>query len=149
MTTILLLALAGTVLATIIGTIWYSPGTPMGRLHMRSIGFDRLSSEEQKSKMEEMKPRMWRLYAGQMALSFLTSFAVAFIVTMSMQNGLTLPMALGFVAFNWLAFMVPVSGASIIWGNVDRAIAWRKFASDALSYLTTVLAVALLAGLLA
>ncbi len=115
---------------------------------MRVLGFDKLSADEQKQKMIEMKPHMWKLYGGQMALSFLTSFAVVYIISTSVLNGLTLPMALGFVAFNWLVFMVPVIGSSIIWGNIDRAIAWKKFVSDSASYLVTMLFVGLLASIL-
>ncbi len=119
----------------------------MGKIHMRSVGFDKLSPEEQKKKMQEMKPHMWKLYGGQMLLSLLTSFAVVFIITMSIQNGLTFPMALGFVVFNWVAFMLPVVGGHIIWGNIDRSIAWLKFFSDSLNHLVTILLVALLTSL--
>ncbi len=87
---ILLLALGGAVLSAVVGTFWYSNATPMGRIHMKSLGFDTLSGEEKKKKMEEAKPMMPKMYAGQMLLSFLTSFAVVFIVTMSMNNGLSL-----------------------------------------------------------
>jgi hypothetical protein len=147
MTTIILLSLAGVVISLIVGTVWYMPSTPMGRLHMRYLGFDKFSPEEQKRKMEEAKPMMWKLYGGQMLLSLLTSFAVVFIITMSVQNGLTFPAALGFIAFNWLAFMVPIVGGHIIWGNVDRAIAWKKFFADALYHLVTIVLVALFTSL--
>ena len=53
MLTILLLALAGAVIAAVVGTFWYSPGTPMGKIHMRYLGFDKLSDEEKKKKIEE------------------------------------------------------------------------------------------------
>lgn len=142
---ILLLALGGAVLSAVVGTFWYSNATPMGRIHMKSLGFDTLSEEEKKKKMEEAKPMMPKMYAGQMLLSFLTSFAVVFIVTMSMQNGLSFGMALGFVIMNWLCFMVPLVGSGILWSNCDRSIAWKKFFSDALCNLVTVLLIALLA----
>jgi hypothetical protein len=142
--TILLLSLAGAVLAAVIGTIWYSPNTPMGRLHMKSIGFDELSKEEQKKCMEDAKPMMPKMYAGQMILSLLTSFATVFILKMSVENGVPFNMALGFVFMNWLCFMVPVSGSSIIWGNCDRKIAFKKFLSDIFSNLTVLLVIAFL-----
>lgn len=148
MTTIILLSLAGAVLSAAIGTLWYSDKTPMGKIHLRSVGFDTLSEEERKRKMEEAKPMMPKMYAGQLLLSFLTSFAVVFIIVMSVRNGVSFPMAVGFAVFNWLAFMVPAIGSGIIWGNGDRKIAWQKFFSDSLSNLVTILLIALLAGLL-
>lgn len=144
MTTIILLTFAGVVLSVAVGTFWYSQATPMGRIHMQYLGFDKLSAEEQRRAIVEATPKMKKLYGGQMALSLLTSFAVVNIVSMSMQNGLTFPMAAGFVAFNWLCFMVPVSGSAIIWSNCDRAIAWKKFFSDIAANLVTVLLIALM-----
>lgn len=146
---ILLLTLAGAVIAVVVGTLWYSNATPMGKLHMHYLGFDTLTPEEQKRKMEEAKPMMPKMYATQIALSLLTSFAVVFIITMSLQNGLTLPMALGFVAFNWLGFVVPVVGGALLWSNIDRSIVWQKFFSDIGHNLVTMLLVALLASFFA
>lgn len=144
--TILLLALAGTVIATVVGTFWYSPNTPMGKVHMQYLGFDKLSEEEQRNKMEAAKPMMPKLYAAQMALSFLTALSVAFIVKMSMENHVTFGLALGFVIANWLCFMVPVVGSGILWSNCDRTIAWKKFFSDIGANLVTVVLIALLAS---
>ncbi len=145
MTTIFLLALLGAVLAAVVGTFWYSMATPMGRLHMKYLGFDKLSPEEQKKKIAEAKPMMWKMYLAQIILSFLTSFAVVFIVTMSIQNGLSVWMALGFVSMNWLCFMVPVVGSALLWSNCDRSIVWKKFFSDIFANLVTIIVIALLA----
>jgi hypothetical protein len=147
MLTIILLALGGAVLSAIIGTFWYSMATPMGRLHMKYLGFDKLSPEEQKKKIEEAKPMMWKMYVAQLILSSLTAFATVFIVTMSMQNGLTLSMTLGFVAMNWLCFVVPTIGSALLWSNCDRSIVWQKFFSDIFSSLVTLIVIALLASL--
>jgi hypothetical protein len=147
MLTIFLLALGGAVVSAIIGTFWYGPFTPMGRLHMKYLGFDKLSPEEQKKKIEEAKPMMWKMYGAQMLLSLLTSFATVFIVTMSMQNSLSLSMALGFVVMNWLCFIVPVVGSALLWSNCDRSIVWQKFFSDIFSHLVTLMVIGLLASL--
>ncbi len=144
MITILLLSLAGAVIAVVVGTVWYSNATPMGKIHMRYLGFDALSEEEKKSKMEAGKSMMPKMYAAQMALSFLTAFAVVFIVTMSVGNGVPLMMAIGFVILNWLCFVVPTIGSAILWSNCDRSIAWKKFFSDICSNLVTLLLVALM-----
>ncbi len=65
---------------------------------------------------------------------------------MSMRNGLTFGMALGFVALNWLCFVVPTIGSGVLWSNCDRSIAWKKFFSDILSNLVTLVLVAFLAS---
>lgn len=146
MTTIFLLSLVGAVIYAVIGTIWYSSSTPMGKIHMQYLGFDKLSKEEQEKMMEEAKPTMWKTYAAQIILSFLTSFAVVFIIIMSMRNGVKFSLALSFVALNWLCFMVPVIGSGIIWSNCAREIAWKKFFSDIFSNLITVVVIAYLAS---
>lgn len=140
MTTILLLALLGAVLSAVVGTIWYSPSTPMGKIHMRYLGFDVLSPEEQKQKMEEAKPKMPKIYGAQMVLSFMTSFLVVSIVTMAMQNGMSFTTTVGFILINWLCFIVPTVGGAILWGTCDERIAWKKFFSDiGVSFVTLIL----------
>ena len=146
---ILILSVVGAIISAVIGTIWYSGATPMGKIHMQYLGFYQLSEAEQKNKIKEAKPMMPKMYAAQMILSFLTSFVVVFVVTMSMKNGLSLWIALGFVAMNWLCFMVPIIGSGILWSNCDRKIAWKKFFSDTFSNLVILLVVGLMAGLFA
>lgn len=111
---------------------------------MQYLGFDTLSKEEQKKKIEEAKPKMMKMYLTQMGLSLLTTLAVTFIVTTSLKNGLPLIMALGFVAMNWLCFMVPIIGSNILWSNCDRKIAMKKFFSDIFANLVTILVIALI-----
>ncbi len=146
MITILLLSLVGAGIAVLVGTLWYSNATPMGKIHMRYLGFDKLSPEEQKRKMEEAKPMMLKMYVAQIALSFLTAFSVVFIIIMTVENGVSLGIAFGFVVMNWLCFIVPTIGSGILWSNCDRAIAWKKFFSDIFSNLVTVTLIALLAS---
>jgi hypothetical protein len=149
MTTFILLAVAGTILSVIIGTLWYMPNTPTGRLHMRYLGFDKLSPEEQAIKVEEAKPTMPKIYGAQMLLSFITVIAVVGIVLMSMKNGVPREMAIGFVVINWFCFMVPVLGSQILWGPCEREIAWKKFWSDIFYNLAILLVVAVLASFFA
>lgn len=144
MTTTIVLTLVGAVIAAVVGTFWYSNATPMGKIHMKYLGFDKLSKEEQKKKMEEGKSMMMKMYSAQIGLSLLTSFAVVFIITESVKNNLSFSMALGFVAFNWLCFIVPTIGQGILWSNCDRKIAWQKFFSDIFSNLVTMMLIALM-----
>lgn len=145
-TTMILLALAGAVIAAVVGTFWYSDKTPMGRLHMRFLGYDKFSAEEKRKMREEAMPKMPKVYAAQMALSFLTAFATVFIVTLSVQNGVSFSLALGFVIFNWLCFIVPTIGTAVLWGNTGPKIAWPKFISDSLFNLVTLILIAILAS---
>jgi hypothetical protein len=138
---------AGVVISIVVGSIWYSPGTPMGRLHMRHLGFDTLSADEQKQLIEKAKPTMPKIYAGQMVLSLLTSVFVVFVITMSVQNGVPFLTAVLFPVLGWLCFAVPAVGSQILWGNVDRAIAWPKFFSEIFCNLVTILLIAFMVSL--
>lgn len=150
MITTLLVALLGMVIATAVGSFWYSGATPMGRIHMEAMGLGGLSAEEMKKKMEEAKPMMPKMYLGQMILSFLTSFAVVFVVITSIRNGVPTVMAVGFPVFSWLCFMVPVIGSGVLWSSSSKgSLAWKQFISDAGSNLVIVLLIALLATLFA
>jgi hypothetical protein len=142
MITQILLALGGVVISILVGTLWYAPKSPMGKIHMQYLGFDKLSPEEQKQKIEEAKPGMPKIYAAQAVLSLLTASAVVMITTLSLQNGLSFGLALGFLMLNWLCFAVPMVGMNILWGNCDRKIAWQKFISDSLNSLVTILLIA-------
>ena len=147
MITIILLSIFSAIISAVIGTLWYSNKTPMGKIHMKYLGFYDLSPEEQKKKIAEAKPMMKKMYMGQMILSLLTSFAVVFIITMTVKNGVSLGIALGFVVMNWLCFMVPIIGSGILWSNCDRSIAWKKFFSDISANLVTLIVIALLTSL--
>lgn len=146
MLTIFVLALVGAVIAAAVGTFWYSNATPMGRIHMQYLGFDKLSKEEQEKKIAEAMPKMPKIYGAQMALSFITAFFVVFVVIMSIRNGVPLSMAIAFPVMSWLAFVVPTVGSAILWGNCDPKIAWQKFFSDIFSNLATVLIIAFMAS---
>jgi len=139
MTTIILLGILGAVISALIGTFWYSMKTPMGKLHLQSTGFLNFSKEEQERKIEEMKPKMWKYYIAQMFLSFLTSAFIAYI--MMAQKGFGAAIIYGEVALVWLCFTVPVIGQSLLWGNIDLRLRWKKFFSDSLSNLVTFLVI--------
>ena len=142
MTSLFLLSFFGAIISAVIGTIWYSSVTPMGKVYMEYLGFNKLSKEEQEKKIKEMKPKMPKMYLAQIGLSLLTSFATVFIVGMSMGNGMPFFMALGFVVMNWLCFMVPVIGSNLLWGNCDRKIVWKRFFSEIFANLLTIVIIA-------
>ena len=144
MLTIFLLTLAGAMIGVVVGTLWYSDKTPMGRIHMKFLGFDKLSDEEKKARIQAAKPNIWKMYIVQIVLSCLTAFAVVFITIMSVRNGVPFSVAISFVIMNWLTFMVPTIGSSILWSNCDRGLAWKKFFSDITSNLITLILTAIL-----
>ncbi|MBY0538290.1 DUF1761 family protein [Patescibacteria group bacterium] len=147
MLTMGLLSLAGVVISVIVGSVWYSPITPMGRWHMQYLGFDRLTPDEQNAKIAAAKPGMPKIYIGQMVLSLLTAIFVVNVVTMSVQNGLPYAMAIVFPVVCWVCFVVPTVGSSILWGNCESSIAWKKFFSEIFCSLVTILLIALMTGL--
>jgi len=139
--TIILFGILGMIISAVIGSLWYSTKTPMGRLHLESIGFSRLSKDERENRMKEMKPKMWKYYLAQMILSFLTSVFIAII--MSAQKSFGSGIVYGEVGLVWLCFTVPLIGQSLLWGNCDKKLRWKKFFSDILANLVIYFAIIL------
>lgn len=137
--TIILFGILGAIISAGVGTFWYSMKTPMGKIHMASLGFDKLSKEEQNKKIAEAKPHMWKSYLLQLFLSFLTSTFIAFVVNQYKHMGLPVSLAYISIASIWLSFTVPLVGQALLWSNTDKKLVWKKFFSDSLSNLVTFL----------
>jgi len=125
--TIVLLGILGAIISAVIGTFWYSMKTPMGKVHLESTGFMKLSKEEQERKMQEMKPKMWKYYFTQMFLSFLTSAFIAYIMLEQKAYGIGVAAIYGEVAAIWLCFVIPTIGQALLWGNCEVRLRWKKF----------------------
>lgn len=147
MSTIILIGILGAVISAALGTFWYSGATPMGRWHMRYLGFDTLSEEEKAKMIAEAKPRMWKTYSAQMVLSFLTSFFIAFVTSYTVQNGGPATAVFYYIPMIWIAFTVPMIGQNILWGTSEGSLAWKRFFSDSLYNLITFLIIAFVATL--
>lgn len=145
MTTIIFVGVLGAIISAVIGTLWYSNSTPMGRWHMQYLGFDKLSDEEKSKKIEEAKPKMWKSYSAQMFLSFLTSFFIAFVTSYTIQNGGPADATYYYVVMIWVAFVIPQIGQNIIWGTSGGSLAWKRFISDSVCNLVTFLVIAFIA----
>jgi len=145
MTTIILVGIIGAIISAVIGTFWYMPSTLMGKVHMQVLGFDKLSKEEQAKKIEEAKPHMWKMYLAQIFLSFLTSIFIAFIVSQQKDQMNYVYMEIFAI---WLCFTLPIVGQALLWSNIDKKLAWKKFFSDTLSNLVTFLVIAFVASLI-
>ena len=133
--TIALLGLLGMIISMAVGSFWYSLKTPMGKLHMATTGFSKLSEEEQQKRMEGMKPQMWKYLIAAEHFALLTSLFIAFV--MIEQKGFGVGIIYGEVGFAWSCFTVPIVGQSLLWGNCDKKLRWKKFFSDILSNLVT------------
>ncbi len=133
--TIILLGVLGMIISIAIGWFWYSLKTPMGRLHLATTGHANLSKEELQKLQDEMKPQMWKYLVAQALLALLTSLFIAFI--MVEQKGMGMSVIYGEVGLVWLCFTVPMVGQSLLWGNCDKKLRWKKFFSDILSNLVT------------
>ncbi|MEI6553044.1 MAG: DUF1761 domain-containing protein [bacterium] len=136
-TTLILLGILGMVISVIIGTLWYSMNTPMGRVHMESIGFTQLSKDEQERLKNEMKPKMWKYYLAQMILSLLTSVFIAFIMLEQKSVTMGTGVIYGEVGLIWLCFTIPMVGQNLLWGNCEQKLRWKKFFSDIFANLVT------------
>lgn len=146
--TIIVIAVLGAVISAITGTLWYSGSTPMGKWHMQYLGFDKLSEEEKARLRAESMPKMWRVYSIQLLLSFLTSLFIAFTASYTVQNGGVASAVYYYVLMAWGAFTLPMIGQGLLWGRVEKSLAWKKFFSDNLYNLITFLIIAWVATLL-
>ncbi len=148
MTTILIVGIIGSIISAVVGTLWYSNATPMGKWHMQYLGFDKLSDEEKQKLIAEAKPKMWKAYSAQMFLSFLTAFFIGFVTKYTIQNGGPANAVYSYVLMIWVAFTVPMIGQNILWGKTEGSLAWKRFISDCLSNLLTLLIVTYIASLI-
>ena len=147
MATIIIVGVIGVIIGIVVGMFWYSDKTPMGRWHMASLGFDKLSNEERTRIMAEAKPRMWKQFSAQALLSFITALFIAGVTSYSVQNGAPASSVFFYIPAIWLAFTVPVVGQNLLWGNARGALAWKQFFSDIFSNLITYLLIAFVATL--
>ncbi|MFI5260519.1 MAG: DUF1761 family protein [Candidatus Paceibacteria bacterium] len=147
MATIIIIGVLGALIGIVIGMFWYSDKTPMGKWHMASVGFDKLSPEERARVIAEAKPRMWKQFSAQALLSFITAFFIGAVTSFSVQNGAPASSVFFYIPAIWLAFTVPTIGQNILWGSTKGALAWKRFFSDSISNLITYLLVAFVATL--
>lgn len=148
MTTVIIIGILGAIISAVTGTVWYGGKTPMGKLHMRYLGFDKLSQVEKDALVAEAKPKMWKTYSLQMTLSLITSLFIGFVTWYTVYSGGPASAVYAYVGMIWLAFTVPMIGQNLLWGNVDGSLAWKKFFSDTAYNLITFLIIAFVATLL-
>lgn len=148
MLTVVSIGILGAVISAVIGTLWYSGSTPMGRWHMQYLGFDKLSEEEKARMMAEAKPKMRKTYSAQLVLSFLTSLFIGFVTSYTVQSGGPAVAVFSYVLMIWIAFTVPIIGQGLLWGKSEGSLAWKRFFSDSTYNLVFFLIVAYMATLM-
>ena len=141
--TLILMTFIGMIIAIIIGSIWHSPNTWGGRIHMRYLGFDKLSKAEQNKMIAEAKPQMWKSYLAQSILSLMTSGFIAFVMYMTVSGGLSKYFVFLYVIMIWCAFIVPVIGSNILWGNCEKGLKVKKFLADIIYQFITLFVITL------
>ncbi len=97
---------AASVAQFVMGAVWYTPlfGKLWGKIH----GFDKLDAKTQQAMMRKMGP----LFAGQFAVTVLTS-----VVMVAMQMLLpTISLSL-LVALIWVGFVVPAQVGGVLFGG--------------------------------
>jgi hypothetical protein len=115
-----LTALAATIIATILGSFWYSLKC-FGRTWTEFNGMD----INDPAKVAEAKKGMAATYALSMLSTFVMFFLFAFLGVFVGQ--LNLVGALVYGAVMWLGFAVPMIASSIIWSGKSRQLKWKMF----------------------
>lgn len=111
----LVAVLAATVAMFIVGAVWYGLifGKQWGAIH----GFDKLPEKKQK----EMQSKMAMPYLGQLIVTALTAYTLAYFMSITdISNG-----ALAFWA--WLGFMIPTLYSAVTFGGAPEGTAMQKF----------------------
>lgn len=125
--------LASTVVAIIIGSIWYGP--LFGKKFMEASGMNKWTPEQQAA----MKKKMMLSYAGQFIASFVLFYTVAGIV-LGFGHATALEGMTG-AFFIWLGIIVPVKVGDLVWGG-NKTMFWLVVGN----MLVTLLAVGAIIG---
>jgi len=121
--------LVATVAMFVVGGVWY--GVVFGKLWGKIHGFDKLSAKKQK----EMQSQMAVPYLGQLIVTFLTAWALAYFMDVLPE------LSIWTLAFYiWIGFMLPTQYGTIAFGGAPEGKATVKFLVATAGSLATVLA---------
>lgn len=147
--TINFLAIIVVTIATFIaGALWFGP--IFGKVWMKIHHADKLSKEEMAKSMKGM----WKLMTAEFVLTFVMNFFLYFIVTLIKGVYLSLGTSVGYdpagpllailvtTFFIWLGFVLPAITSSVLWGNDDRKVMFKKIAISSVYRLFALLAAA-------
>jgi hypothetical protein len=114
------------------GALWFGP--IFGKAWMKIHHAHALSKEETQKAMKGS----WKLMLGEFILTFVINFFLYFIVSQSSM----LMFALGTAFYIWLGFVLPTTVSSVLWGNDDRKVMFKKVAISSIYRLLVLLAAA-------
>ncbi|MDQ1282023.1 MAG: hypothetical protein QG630_374 [Patescibacteria group bacterium] len=137
---IILLGIIGAIISMIIGMIWHSSKL-FGKSQLDYNAKKVLTFEEHKNKCEESKHLVSQKYLLQFLLSFITSFFLA-LVMKGGYGDIHDKYLYMFVALVWISFTVPAVGTNVLWSEVPKKIALKKFLSDIFYCLITFMLIA-------
>jgi len=108
--------LVGSVLAMIVGAIWYGP--LFGKKWLDIIGATERDLEERKKMQAESKP----LYLIQLVLTLFQVLVLAHLVADTTRAG-----GLERALWIWAAFVVPTLASCAMWTNDSKKQKWARF----------------------
>lgn len=127
--------IAATVVAMIVGTLWYGP--LFGNAWKRMMGFTDES-------MKAMKMSPVGAVVGMLVLSLLLNYVLAHVIQLSGSHFGSVDVMRGITTafWLWLGFAVPFTAGSYLWEGKS----WKLWAFNALYYLVTFVAAGAILG---
>jgi hypothetical protein len=120
MQTIILLVLTVTIVQIILGSVWYSP-VLFGKVWMKINGVANKSAKE----IKEMQKQMLPAYGLQFLATFITNFALVFMLSsFGVDNLIGLFLISGIL---WAGFIMPTQASEVLWGNLSNKMKLQKF----------------------
>jgi len=107
------------VAAMVLGSIWYSPMTPIGRAWIKESGHTKESME--KAMKQGMAWRYVLAFVGSLVTAYVISHFADYLVVKNLNDGMTM------VFWLWLGIAVPILLGDVLWDNKT----WKLFAINA------------------
>ncbi len=134
----LLSVIAATVVAYIIGALWYS--VLFQKQWMIVTGFNKRSDAEKKAAAQEAGP----LYIIQLVITFIEAYVLAHLMVIAQRAG-----GSSYEAVAWILVGVvfPTLIGAVMWSGVSREILWKQIGIQAACQVVTLAAMAGVIGL--
>lgn len=100
------------VLAFIIGAVWYSP-LMFGKTWMKIMGDKKFTKEE----MVELQKKMIPFYFLQLVITLITMFVLYSNIKFTGTTGMA---SVWYAFFMWLGYVMPTQVSAVIWGSTEK-----------------------------
>ncbi len=134
----ILSVIAATVVAYIIGALWYS--VLFRKQWMIVTGFNKRSDAEKKAAAQEAGP----LYIIQLIITFIEAYVLAHFMQLALQAQGS-PYEIIWWALIGIVF--PTLIGAVMWSGVSREVLWKQISIQAACQVVTLTAMALVIGL--